>query len=83
MSCGARPVMISPSEADRAAAAIDAADTVEHAGLAGAVRPDQREKFTGLDRKRHIVEHGQPAKVQAQMLHRQFSHTTSAIGDIA
>ena len=50
------------SEADCAAAAIDAADAIEHAGLAGAVRPDQREQFAGLDRERHVVEHGQPAK---------------------
>ena len=70
-------------EADGAGAAIDAADAIEDAGLACAVRPDQREQFAGLDRKRHIIEHGQPAKAQAQMLHRQLSHTTSAIGDIA
>ena len=35
------------AEADRAAAAIDAADAVEHAGLAGAVRADQREQLAG------------------------------------
>ena len=36
------------AETDRAAAAIDAADAVEHAGLAGAVRADQREQLARL-----------------------------------
>ena len=60
-------------------AAVDAADAVENAGLAGAVRADQREQFAGLGRKRHAVQHGQAAKTQAQMLDRKLSHTTSAI----
>ncbi len=37
------------AEADRAVAAIDAADAVEHAGLAGAVRADQRQQLARLD----------------------------------
>ncbi len=36
-----------------------------------------------LDRKRHVVEHGQAAEAQAQMLDLELSHTTSATGDIA
>ena len=35
------------------------------------------------DRKRHVVEHGQAAETQAQMLDVKLSHTTSATGDIA
>ena len=60
--------MFCAAESDRAAAAVDAADAIEHAGLAGAVRADQREQFAGLDRERHVVEHGQAAEAQAQML---------------
>ena len=45
-------------------AAIDAADAVEHAGLAGAVRADQREQLARLDRERHVVEHGEAAEAQ-------------------
>ena len=34
---------VAAAEADRARAAVDAADAVENAGLAGAVRADQRQ----------------------------------------
>ena len=71
------------AETDGAAAAIDAADAVEHAGLAGAVRADQREQLARGNRKRHVVEHGQAAEAQAQMLDVELSHTISATGDIA
>ena len=49
ISCGARPEIVVAAKADRALAAIDAADAVEHAGLAGAVRADQREQLAALD----------------------------------
>ena len=69
--------------ADGAAAAIDAADAVEHAGLAGSVRTNEREQLAVPDRKRDVVEHDEAAEPQAKMLHRELSHTTSATGDIA
>ena len=53
------------AESDGAAAAIDAADAVERAGLAGAVGADQSEQFARGNRKRHVVEHGQAAETQA------------------
>ena len=71
------------AKADRSFAVVDAADAVEHAGLAGAVRPDQREQLARLDRKRHAVEHGQPAEAQREAVDRELSHTISGCGDIA
>jgi hypothetical protein len=41
------------AQADRALAAVDAAHAIEHAGLAGAVRADEREQLAGLHRERH------------------------------
>ena len=58
------PGNVLAAEADGAAAAIDAADTVERAGLAGAVGADQREQLARGDRKRHVVEHAQAAETQ-------------------
>ena len=52
------------AQPDDALAAIDATDAVENAGLAGAVRADQRQQFTGLHRKRHVGEDGKPAEAQ-------------------
>ena len=52
-------------EMDSAAAAIDAADAVERAGLAGAIGADKREKLTRGNRKGHVVENGQAAETQA------------------
>ena len=71
------------AEADRALAAIDAAHAVEHAGLAGAVRTDQREQLARLHRERHAVEHGEAAEAQRQAVDRELSHTISGCGDIA
>src|SRR5271166_7053273 len=67
-----------PAKTDRAAAAIDAADAVDHACLAGAVRSDQREQLAGRDCERNVLEHSQTAEVQAQVLNAELSHTTSA-----
>ena len=72
-----------PAEADGALPAIDAADAIEHAGLAGAVRSDQREQFAGIDRERHVFEHAEAAEAQRQALDRKLSHTTSGSGGIA
>jgi hypothetical protein len=71
------------AKADRAAAAIEAADAVEHRRLAGAVRADQRQKLARGGRERHVVEHDQPAEPQGEALDRELSHTTSGSGDIA
>ena len=71
------------AKADRAVAAIDAADAVEHAGLAGAVRPDERHELALVDRERDLVEHDEPAEPQGERLDRKLSHTTSGSGDTA
>ncbi len=42
---------VDAAEPDRAVAAINAADAIERACLAGAVRADQREQFARLDRE--------------------------------
>src|SRR4029079_6392953 len=68
---------VAPAEADYPGAAIDAADAVEHAGLAGTVRADQRQKLLALDRKRNAVEYDKAAEPQPQILDCQFSHTIS------
>src|SRR5262249_15156166 len=62
------------TQPDCALAAIDAADAVEHAGLAGAVRADQGEQLTGLDMQRYLSQHGQSAEPQRQALDRKLSH---------
>ena len=83
ISCGCAADDRFAAEADRAVAAIDAADAIEHAGLAGAVRADQREQFAAPDRKRHAVQHQEAAEPQRQRLDLELSHTTSGYGDIA
>ena len=45
------------AKADIAHATIDAADAVEHAGLAGAIGADEREQLGWLDGKGNTVEH--------------------------
>ena len=71
------------AKADRALAAIEPADAVEHAGLAGAVRPDQRQQLAALDRKRDVVEHDEAAEPERQRVDLKLSHTISGCGDIA
>ncbi len=71
------------AEVDFSLAPIDAAHAVEHAGLAGAVRPDQREQLAGVDRERHAVEHREAAETKRQAVDLELSHTTSGCGDIA
>src|SRR6516225_6624545 len=65
------------------ASAIDTADAIKRAGLAGAVRPDERKQLAGFDRKGNVIEDGQTSDAQPQVLDRELSHTTSAIGDTA
>ena len=74
---------VAAAKAYGALPAINAADAVEHAGLAGAIRPDQRQKLAALDRERDPIEHDQAAKAQLQILDRQFSHTICDCGDTA
>jgi hypothetical protein len=71
------------AEADATLAAVDAADAVEHAGLAGAVGADQREQLRRLDGEGHGLEHGEAAEAQAQALDVELSHTISGCGGIA
>ena len=60
---------------DAALAAIDAADAVEHAGLAGAVRTDQRQQFAGA-RRQATRRRARPARRTAA---EQCSTASSAI----
>src|SRR5207248_8837813 len=71
------------AKADAARPAIDAVDAVEHAGLAGPVRPDKGEQLARRHGKRHVVENGEAAEAQRQTLDREFSHTISGCGDTA
>jgi hypothetical protein len=50
------------AKADCAVAAVESADAVEHAGLTGAVRPDQREQLARVDSERNAVKHDQPTE---------------------
>ena len=83
ISCGSRPAIFCAAETDLALAAVDAAHAIEHAGLAGAVRADQRKQFARFDRERDAVEHGQAAEAQRQAIDLELSHTISGCGDIA
>ena len=74
---------IPAAETDGALPAIDAADAVQHAGLAGAVRADQGKQFARLHRERYVVEHGQAAEPQRQRCDLDLSHTTSGCADTA
>ncbi len=76
------PADVFAAKADRSLAAVDAADAVERAGLAGAVGADQREQLAGPHAERHIVEHREPAEAQRQACNLQLSHTISGCGDI-
>ena len=67
IACGGRPAMSRPRKRIAPCAAIDAADAVEHAGLAGAVRADQRQQLAALDRERNAVEHDEAAEAQRQI----------------
>jgi hypothetical protein len=58
------PGNVFAAETNGTAPAIDAADAVERAGLAGAVGADQREQLARANLKRHVLEHGQAAKTQ-------------------
>jgi hypothetical protein len=78
-----QPGDVALAQADRARAAVDAADAVEHAGLAGAVRADQRQELARGGGERDVVEHDQPAEPQREALDCELSHTTSGSGDIA
>ena len=74
---------IATTKANAALAAIDAADAVEHAGLAGPVGADQRQQLGRLYRQRDAIEHRQAAEVQAQLLDLELSHTISCCDGIA
>ena len=47
---------------------VDAADQVEHRGLARAIGPDQREHFARFNVKAHVVDGQHAAKAHAQIL---------------
>ncbi len=47
---------------------VEAGDAVEHRGLAGAVRPDQRGDVVAADRERDVVDGEQPAEAHGQVL---------------
>src|SRR5215470_3610496 len=66
-----------PAETDRPAATVEAADAVEDAGFAGAVRADQREQLAWLDREGDAVEHDKATEAQGEPLDLDLSHTIS------
>ena len=72
-------------EVDLAAAgAVDAADAVEHRGLAGAVGPDQREQLAAPRGERHVVEHLQAAERERDARpSAELSHTSGGCGGTA
>ena len=47
---------------------VEAGDAVEHGGLAGAVRPDQRGDVLAPDIEGHIVDGDEPAEAHGQVL---------------
>ena len=55
---------------------IKTADAIEHAGLAGAVRPDQGQQLAGASFKGNAVEHLQPAEGERHACEPEFSHTS-------
>ena len=61
---------VAAAKAYGALAAVNAADAVEHASLAGAVRPDQRQELVALDGECHPIDHDQATKAQLQILDR-------------
>ena len=66
-----------------ASRAVDAADAVEHARLAGAVRPDERQDLARLERERDVVNHLQAAESELEPAQLQLSHTSGGCGGIA
>jgi hypothetical protein len=50
---------------------VDAADQVEHRGLAGAVGADQGEHLAGLHVKAHVVDRQHAAEAHAEVLGRE------------
>ena len=48
---------------------VHAADQVEDRGLAGAIRPDQREALAASDAEREIVDHLEPAEALGEVLY--------------
>ena len=48
--------------------------SVEERGLAGAVRPDHRAQFAGLDRHRHVVDGDQAAEMLGDVFDLQQAH---------
>ena len=70
------------AEADLALAAINAADAIEHAGLAGTIGPYEREQLALAYRERDIVEHVETTEAQRQPLELELSHTSSGGGGI-
>src|SRR5436853_3228530 len=56
--------------------AIDAADTVQHTRLAGAVRPDEGEQLACIERERYVIKHLKPAEGEVQRAQLELSHTT-------
>ena len=77
----ARNVMT--AEADATLTLVDAVDTVQGAGLAGAVGADEREKLARLDGERHTLQHRETAEAQVQAFDVELSHTTSGFGGTA
>src|SRR5262245_14705354 len=71
------------AKADAPAAAVEAADAIEDAGLAGTVRTDQGEQLSRLDRERDAVEHDEAAEPQREVLDLDLSHTISGCDDTA
>ena len=47
---------------------VEAGDAVEHGGLAGAVRPDQRGDVLAPDIEGHVVDGGEPAEAHGEVL---------------
>ena len=50
---------------------VEPADHVQHRGLAGAVRPDDREHLPGMHREADVVERGDPAEAEQDVLDLQ------------
>ena len=66
--------------------AVDAADAIEHRGLAGAIGADQRLQFAGLNGKTDVAQHRKAAEGQAHAVNSQsraFSHTSAFSSHIA
>src|SRR5690348_14622067 len=62
---------------------IDPADAVQHAGLARAVRTDERQELARFERERDALEHLQAAEREMQLAQLELSHTSAGCGGIA